>query len=114
MQPENSSGFSSLEQLLAGNVLSYGFPATESLCSSSFYPLDPFEFGEKHEPRNVAASENHKEAERRRRERINGHLDRLRTLLLCNSKVIKLIHCLILFFLFINMLNNCRRIKLHC
>lgn len=84
MQPENSPGFSSLEQLLAGNGLNYGFPATES---SSFYPMETLEFGEKNEARNFAASENHKEAERRRRERINGHLDRLRALLLCNSKV---------------------------
>lgn len=89
MQPENSPGFSSLEHLLAGNGFSYDFPATDSLCSSSFYTLDSFEFGEKHEARNVAASENHKEAERRRRERINGHLDRLRNLLVCNSKTDK-------------------------
>lgn len=89
MQPENLPGFSSLEQLLAGNGFNYGFPATESLCSSSFYPMETLGFGEKHEARNVAASENHKEAERRRRERINGHLDRLRTLLLCNSKTDK-------------------------
>lgn len=76
MQPENSPEFSSLEQLLAGNGLSYGFPATG------------MEFAERNEARSTAASENHKVAERRRRERINGHLDRLRAILLCNSKVI--------------------------
>lgn len=39
------------------------------------------------EDRAVAAMRNHKEAEKRRRERINSHLDKLRTLLPCNSKV---------------------------
>lgn len=39
--------------------------------------------------RALAASQQHKEAERRRRERINSHLDRLRTLLPCNSKTDK-------------------------
>nr|XP_043611319.1 putative transcription factor bHLH107 [Erigeron canadensis] len=37
----------------------------------------------------TSASINHKEAEKRRRERINSHLDRLRSLLLCNSKTDK-------------------------
>ncbi|KAI3525945.1 hypothetical protein L1887_05082 [Cichorium endivia] len=36
-----------------------------------------------------SASINHKEAEKRRRERINSHLNRLRTLLPCNSKTDK-------------------------
>ncbi|CAH1418517.1 unnamed protein product [Lactuca virosa] len=37
----------------------------------------------------TSASINHKEAEKRRRERINSHLNRLRTLLPCNSKTDK-------------------------
>ncbi|KAK1428932.1 hypothetical protein QVD17_17772 [Tagetes erecta] len=36
-----------------------------------------------------SASINHKEAEKRRRERINSHLNRLRTILHCNSKIDK-------------------------
>jgi hypothetical protein len=40
------------------------------------------------EDRALAALKNHKEAEKRRRERINSHLDKLRGLLLCNSKVV--------------------------
>ncbi|XP_076958194.1 transcription factor bHLH106-like [Bidens hawaiensis] len=36
-----------------------------------------------------SASIKHKEAEKRRRERINSHLDRLRTILPCNSKIDK-------------------------
>ncbi|KAI3444311.1 hypothetical protein Pfo_000976 [Paulownia fortunei] len=89
MQPGNSPEFSSLDQFLAVNGFNHGFPATQSLCSSSFYPMEALEFAEKPEARSFAASENHKEAERRRRERINGHLDRLRALLLCNSKTDK-------------------------
>ncbi|KAL2509315.1 Uncharacterized protein Fot_32962 [Forsythia ovata] len=38
------------------------------------------------EVRALTASKNHKEAERNCRERINFHLDRPKTLLLCNSK----------------------------
>ncbi|KAK6149030.1 hypothetical protein DH2020_016555 [Rehmannia glutinosa] len=94
MQPEKSPIFSSLDQLLAGNGLSYGGSAAAmqsgGLCSSSFYPMEALDFAEKcYETRKIGASENHKEAERRRRERINGHLDRLRALLLCNSKTDK-------------------------
>ncbi|KAL8172196.1 hypothetical protein V2J09_024000 [Rumex salicifolius] len=36
----------------------------------------------------LAALRNHKEAEKRRRERINSHLDRLRSILPCSSKLI--------------------------
>ncbi|KAK3218095.1 hypothetical protein EZV62_005125 [Acer yangbiense] len=39
--------------------------------------------------RALAALKNHKEAEKRRRERINSHLDKLRTILPCNSKIDK-------------------------
>ncbi|KAL7138331.1 hypothetical protein ABFS83_10G155900 [Erythranthe nasuta] len=68
MQPKNSPEYSYLDQLLGGN---YGFPARSDNRSAT------------------AASENHKEAERKRRERINAHLHRLRSLLLCNSKIDK-------------------------
>lgn len=64
-----------------------------SFCSSSnnnYYPLEVSEITEaapSQQDRNLAAMRNHKEAEKRRRERINSHLDALRTLLPCNSKV---------------------------
>ncbi|KAL0359637.1 UNVERIFIED_CONTAM: Transcription factor [Sesamum angustifolium] len=92
MQPENSPEFSPLYQfILAGNG---GFPAVQSHCGSisSFNPTeDLLEFTDHHKPegRAFAASENHKEAERRRRQRINAHLHKLRALLLCNSKTDK-------------------------
>ncbi|RWW23793.1 hypothetical protein GW17_00011937, partial [Ensete ventricosum] len=38
--------------------------------------------------RALAASRNHREAERRRRERIKSHLDRLRSILACDPKVL--------------------------
>ncbi|KAI7990432.1 putative transcription factor bHLH107 [Camellia lanceoleosa] len=41
------------------------------------------------EERALVASKNHKEAEKRRRQKINSHLDKLRTLLPCNSKTDK-------------------------
>lgn len=37
--------------------------------------------------RALLASKNHREAEKRRRERIKSHLDRLRTILACDPKV---------------------------
>ncbi|KAL0404794.1 UNVERIFIED_CONTAM: Transcription factor, partial [Sesamum radiatum] len=93
MQPDNSPEFSSLYQFIfAGNG---GFPAPvqSHVCGSisSFSPMevDVLEFADDHhksEGRAFAASENHKEAERRRRQRINAHLHKLRALLLCNSK----------------------------
>lgn len=85
MQPENSPEYSVLDNFLAGNGFNYGLPAAPTFCSPSFSPT---EFAEKHEPRNnCTASQNHKEAERKRRERINAHLHSLRSILLCNSKV---------------------------
>ncbi|PIN19935.1 hypothetical protein CDL12_07376 [Handroanthus impetiginosus] len=98
MQPENSPEFSLFDQLFAGNGLNGGYEAAQSFYSSSFYPMELLEFSDDHQinkadrqARAFAASENHKEAEaeRKRRERINGHLDRLRALLLCNSKTDK-------------------------
>ncbi|RRT83811.1 hypothetical protein B296_00015830 [Ensete ventricosum] len=41
--------------------------------------------------RALVASRNHREAERRRRERIKSHLDRLRTILACDPKVSSLV-----------------------
>ncbi|CAN4118383.1 unnamed protein product [Withania somnifera] len=75
----------------------YGFDieAIKSFCtSSSFYPHHHHhvEFQETLETNNntpEARAINHKEAERRRRERINSHLHNLRTLLSCNSKTDK-------------------------
>ncbi|KAJ1395075.1 Myc-type, basic helix-loop-helix [Sesbania bispinosa] len=63
-----------------------------SFCSSSnYYPLELSEITDtpSHHDRALAAMRNHKEAEKRRRERINSHLDHLRTLLPCNSKRVK-------------------------
>ncbi|OIS97610.1 PREDICTED: transcription factor bHLH106-like [Nicotiana attenuata] len=78
------------------NMGEYGFdiPAIKSFCSSSFYSQavkfqETVESITTPEARAIAASKNHKEAERRRRERINSHLDKLRTLLSCNSKTDK-------------------------
>ncbi|KAJ0985231.1 hypothetical protein J5N97_003587 [Dioscorea zingiberensis] len=54
---------------------------------ASFYPMDlaveaPLD-------RALLASKNHREAEKRRRERIKSHMDRLRTLLSCDPKTDK-------------------------
>ncbi|KAL6195985.1 hypothetical protein ACLB2K_031602 [Fragaria x ananassa] len=76
-------------------------PLQQSFCSSSSYysnkdALNNLEVSEvlstttttPHD-RALAALNNHKEAEKRRRERINSHLDKLRSLLPCNSKTDK-------------------------
>ncbi|KAL8136186.1 transcription factor bHLH106-like [Apium graveolens] len=56
-------------------------PTMHSMCSSSETSA---------EAKSAAACSNHKEAEKRRRQRINSHLDTLRTLLPpCNSKTDK-------------------------
>ncbi|KAK1386564.1 transcription factor bHLH106 [Heracleum sosnowskyi] len=55
-------------------------PTLHGMCSSSETSA---------EAKSAAASNNHKEAEKRRRQRINSHLDTLRTLLPCNSKTDK-------------------------
>ncbi|CAB4286236.1 unnamed protein product [Prunus armeniaca] len=72
------------------------FSAMQSFCSSSsynYYPLEVSGVSTEHETspqdRALAALKNHKEAEKRRRERINSHLDKLRGLLPCNSKTDK-------------------------
>lgn len=96
MQPENSE----LYRFLAQNGVGYyGFPGSacefssmmqQSFCSSSSYsfPLEVSGVTETTpEDRALAALKNHKEAEKRRRERINSHLNKLRSILSCNSKV---------------------------
>ncbi|KAF5737631.1 Basic helix-loop-helix DNA-binding superfamily protein [Tripterygium wilfordii] len=98
MQPENTPEASQLYRFLAENgVIDVGFPPAmmQSFCSSSsfYYPSmeNSVTTTDKETPhdRALAALRNHKEAEKRRRERINSHLDKLRTLLPCNSKTDK-------------------------
>jgi len=54
--------------------------------SFSYHPLEAFN-APPHQDKALAALRNHKEAEKRRRQRINAHLNKLRTLLPSNSKV---------------------------
>lgn len=66
------------------SFLTGGFCA--STTTSSFFPFaieDTIA-----QDKALASLRNHKEAERRRRERINSHLSKLRNLLSCNSKVL--------------------------
>ncbi|XP_044467900.1 transcription factor bHLH106-like [Mangifera indica] len=103
MQPENSELYRFLAQNGAGF---FGFPAApchdfsnhpslyqqQSFCSSSssYYSLEVSGTTDTTpQDRALAALKNHKEAEKRRRERINSHLDKLRTILPCNSKIDK-------------------------
>ncbi|KAL2326010.1 hypothetical protein Fmac_025068 [Flemingia macrophylla] len=73
---------------------SFALPAPASTMQHSFsgsfslYPLE-LDSPSHHQDKALAALRNHKEAEKRRRERINSHLDKLRTLLPCNSKTDK-------------------------
>ncbi|KAJ0258277.1 Transcription factor bHLH106 [Hirschfeldia incana] len=101
MQPESSDQM--LYSFLAGNEISRGgycgsddyMSTMQSLCgssssTSSYYPLAISGIGETMaQDRALAALRNHKEAERRRRERINSHLNKLRNVLSCNSKTDK-------------------------
>ncbi|KAI4386575.1 hypothetical protein MLD38_004497 [Melastoma candidum] len=68
----------------------------QSFCSSSYYipttdASNEMDAGSEGIPkdRTSAALRNHKEAEKRRRARISSHLDKLRSLLPCNSKTDK-------------------------
>ncbi|KAG4915832.1 hypothetical protein JHK87_053389 [Glycine soja] len=65
--------------------------STNSSNNTNYYPFHLSQITEtpSHHDRALAAMKNHKEAEKRRRERINSHLDHLRTLLPCNSKTDK-------------------------
>ncbi|XP_041028912.1 transcription factor bHLH106-like [Juglans microcarpa x Juglans regia] len=105
LQPENQD----LYRFFTGNGtfinvgVPYGFPANcddqfpaggmQSFCStsSSYYPSLEVSglLNSPPQDRALAAQKNHKEAEKRRRERINSHLDKLRSLLPCNSKTDK-------------------------
>ncbi|CAK9188525.1 unnamed protein product [Ilex paraguariensis] len=98
MQPENFPESGYFNRFLSGkgttDVETYSYPANyelpaKSSCSSSFCPWEISGFTDTPEARSLAASKNHKEAEKRRRERINSHLDRLRSLLPCNAKTDK-------------------------
>ena len=97
-QPQSSELYRLLAQTGAFTLGGPAFPpppaSTQTMSSSSsYYPLDNNKSPQgvaaptPHD-RALAALKNHKEAEKRRRERINSHLDKLRTLLPCNSKVI--------------------------
>lgn len=101
-QPENQDHLYRFVAAAAGdgvmNVSPYGYPADvcefqgmQSFCSSSsYYPLEVAGLADTPpQDRALAALKNHKEAEKRRRERINSHLDKLRSLLPCNSKTDK-------------------------
>ncbi|CDP06191.1 unnamed protein product [Coffea canephora] len=104
MQPQDLSENLDLYDYLAGttsfsdagayclprNYDFQGVAQTQSLYNNtSFYSLEMSDVTESSpEARALAASQQHKEAERRRRERINSHLDKLRTLLPCNTKLI--------------------------
>ncbi|CAN8254326.1 unnamed protein product [Cochlearia groenlandica] len=57
--------------------------------TSSFYPFGIEEDKISQDNKSLAAMRNHKEAERRRREKINSHLNKLRNLLSCNYKTDK-------------------------
>ncbi|KAL1220132.1 Transcription factor [Cardamine amara subsp. amara] len=101
MQPETSDQM--LYSFLTGNETGGGgfcvsddyMTTMQSLCgssssTSSYYPLAISGIGETiAQDRAIAALRNHKEAERRRRERINSHLNKLRNVLSCNSKTDK-------------------------
>ncbi|GMH18679.1 hypothetical protein Nepgr_020520 [Nepenthes gracilis] len=99
MHPDNFFGSSELYCYAVGNGAinsgHYGlnipakveFPPIHSQCSSS--SLYGSGIGETAEAKAIASLRLHKEAEKRRRERINLHLDRLRALLHCSSKTDK-------------------------
>ncbi|KAK1317551.1 hypothetical protein QJS10_CPA05g00688 [Acorus calamus] len=83
----NHHGFSMLD-LIRG---SSSTTTTTTLFSSLFPPVSSIASGIPTDGSLAAAtaSRNHREAEKRRRERINSHLQRLRSLLPCNSKTDK-------------------------
>ncbi|KAL5720264.1 hypothetical protein ACHQM5_012943 [Ranunculus cassubicifolius] len=106
MQSANIPVCSEFYQLFTGNncmeqfgIGSYVFPTTNyDGCvagdpsfsgSSSYYPFENSDITDLPHAKALAASKNHREAEKRRRERINSHLNRLRSLLPCNSKTDK-------------------------
>ncbi|KAL4281426.1 hypothetical protein GQ457_03G036440 [Hibiscus cannabinus] len=75
-----------------GGSLSVSVPQSMVLDTEKGEPVKaPLEVGKKpvSEEKTIAALKSHSEAERRRRERINAHLDTLRTLLPCRQKMDK-------------------------
>ncbi|XP_050228644.1 transcription factor bHLH106 [Mercurialis annua] len=92
MQPDNSHLYRFLTENGAFNIGPYSLPTLCSSSSSSYhnYPLEGSVITDMTpQDKALAALRNHKEAEKRRRERINSHLDKLRALLPCNSKTDK-------------------------
>ncbi|EOA24674.1 hypothetical protein CARUB_v10017947mg [Capsella rubella] len=84
MQPEISDHI--FYSFLTGGLCA-STTSTSTTRTSSFYPFaieDTIS-----QDKALASLRNHKEAERRRRERINSHLNTLRSLLSCNSKTDK-------------------------
>ncbi|KAK1292726.1 Transcription factor bHLH30 [Acorus calamus] len=81
----NNHGFSMLDLIRGSST------TTTTLFSSLFPPVSSIASGIPPDGSLAAAtaSKNHREAEKRRRERINSHLQRLRSLLPCNSKTDK-------------------------
>ncbi|XP_010427516.1 PREDICTED: putative transcription factor bHLH107 [Camelina sativa] len=84
MQPEISDHI--FYSFLTGGLCASS-STTSTTTTSSFYPFTIEDTISQEKA--LAAQRNHKEAERRRRERINSHLNKLRKLLSCNSKTDK-------------------------
>lgn len=84
---------SSSDNNMMGEYYGFDIEGIKSFCSSSpFYPHGHHHVEFQETVQSIdntpeGRAKNHKEAERRRRERINSHLHSLRTLLSCNSKV---------------------------
>ncbi|KAL4272357.1 hypothetical protein GQ457_13G010680 [Hibiscus cannabinus] len=101
MQSENSELYRFLAQNGAGNGSSYGFSSAGSdfqimqgfsnSSATTYYPVEMSGVTSETPPqdRALTALKNHKEAEKRRRERINSHLNMFRSLLPCDSKTDK-------------------------
>ncbi|RWR74789.1 transcription factor bHLH106-like protein [Cinnamomum micranthum f. kanehirae] len=99
MQPANPPGTSEIYRILSQNRMTRVDPYASHTPTRispgapnpgpSFLPLEMATITDLPQPRSLSASINHKEAEKRRRERINSHLNELRKLLPCNSKTDK-------------------------
>ena len=85
MLPGNFDVYQDLPEILHPEYLNFGF--NEGAIPALFSPFNQgiAEEGPLSGP--TEAARNHREAEKRRRGRINSHLDRLRSLLACDSKV---------------------------
>ncbi|KAJ8646386.1 hypothetical protein MRB53_008134 [Persea americana] len=99
MQPANPPGTSEIYRILSQNRMTRVDPYASHTSTRispgapnsgpSFLPLEMDAITELPQPRSLSASINHKEAEKRRRQRINSHLNELRKLLPCTSKTDK-------------------------